>query len=169
MGQDSAEIRREIEETRERMGDTAEQLGYQADIPARLRERVNDRIESVKGTIGDAVSAVTGGSGDRIDEAREAAGNAVGAVTENPLGLVLGALAVGFLAGLMLPMSDAERSSVRPISRTIADRAQTTMSEAVEAGKAVVRETAAAAMSSVQQHGAEVAQHAAGTASGNSA
>ena len=33
MGKDSSEIRREIEETRARMGDTVEALSYKADVP----------------------------------------------------------------------------------------------------------------------------------------
>ena len=35
MGQDPAAIRQEIEQTRERMGDTVDALGYKADVPAR--------------------------------------------------------------------------------------------------------------------------------------
>lgn len=176
MGQESAEIRREIAATRERMGETAEQLGYQADIPARLRDRVNDRIDTVKATINNAVSGVTttvtgkaqdvsAGGAQRAEQARIAAAGAAGMAAENPLGLMLGAVAVGFLAGLMLPMSDVERRSVKPIGRKIADKAQTAMNETVEAGKAVVRETAAAAMSSMQQHAATVVQHTAASES----
>ena len=33
MGQDPSEIRNDIEETRARMGDTAEALGHKADVP----------------------------------------------------------------------------------------------------------------------------------------
>ncbi len=36
MGKDSSEIRREIEETRARMGDTVEALSYKADVPAQI-------------------------------------------------------------------------------------------------------------------------------------
>lgn len=33
MGEDPAAIRQEIEQTRERMGDTVDALGYKADVP----------------------------------------------------------------------------------------------------------------------------------------
>jgi hypothetical protein len=48
MGQDPGQIRNDIEETRARMGDTAEALGHKADVPGRAREAISDRVESVK-------------------------------------------------------------------------------------------------------------------------
>ena len=50
MGQDPSQIRNDIEETRARMGDTAEALGHKADVPGRAREAISDRVESVKST-----------------------------------------------------------------------------------------------------------------------
>ena len=38
MGQDPSQIRTEIEDTRVRMGDTAEALGHKADVPGRAKE-----------------------------------------------------------------------------------------------------------------------------------
>src|SRR5450631_114412 len=58
MGKDASTIRQEIEQTRERMGDTVEALAYKTDVPARVKDSVNERIESVKGTIGDVVDSV---------------------------------------------------------------------------------------------------------------
>lgn len=40
MNQDPAEIRRQIERTRERLGETAEAIRYKIDFPARVRERL---------------------------------------------------------------------------------------------------------------------------------
>jgi hypothetical protein len=71
MGKDASEIRREIEETRARMGDTVEALSYKADVPARAKDAVHDRVESVKGTIGDVMSNVkdaVGGVKQRASE-----------------------------------------------------------------------------------------------------
>ena len=51
MGKDASEIRREIEETRARMGDTVEALGYKADVPARVKDAVNERVETVRGSM----------------------------------------------------------------------------------------------------------------------
>jgi hypothetical protein len=164
MGQDANQIRREIEETRSRMGDTVEAIGYKADVPSRVRDNVNERIASVKGTIGDAVSgtkdAVFGTTRERAGDASESTKRAVSVAMENPLGLALGALALGFLGGLLLPVSDLERERIGPVREQIADRAQAAVAEAVDAGKSVLQETLATASESAQKHGAEVAQHA---------
>jgi hypothetical protein len=43
MNQDPAEIRKQIERTRERLGETADAIRYKIDVPGRIR----DRIEAV--------------------------------------------------------------------------------------------------------------------------
>lgn len=238
MGKDSSEIRREIEETRARMGDTVEALSYKADVPNRMKDAVNDKVETVKGTIGDVVSnvkdAVTGASGkvgsalggvkdkagtswsdtgDKLGDTVGGVGDKLGGVTgklgdtvsgvtdklgsvtggvtdklgavtdklpspsdvtgaakrgvgmalENPLGLAIGAAAVGFLAGLMMPVTDYERDTIGPIRDDLVDKAQQIGSDALEHGKAVLQETAQAALSTAQQsaqtHGQQVVQN----------
>ena len=72
MGQDPSEIRNDIEETRSRMGDTAEALGHKADVPGRAKEAISGRVESVKSTI----SGSTPDSSDVKQGARRAAGRA---------------------------------------------------------------------------------------------
>jgi len=189
MGQDSNEIRREIEETRARMGETVEALGYKADVPARVKDAVSERVETVKGTIADAVSGVkntvkstidqtTGRIGevtssvsdragdaagsvtDRISDAKYAARRGVGVAIENPIGLALGALAVGFLAGLIAPVTDLEREKIGPLRDELLDKAQTVAGDVVEHGKQVLQETAQAtletAQRSAQSHGREI-------------
>jgi ElaB/YqjD/DUF883 family membrane-anchored ribosome-binding protein len=208
MGKDSSEIRREIEATRERMGDTVEALSYKADVPARMKDAVNERVETVKGTIGDVVGnvkdalsgasdkvgTVLGGAKDRAGttwsdtsdklgdtvggvtnrlgdvtdklpstgDVTSAAKRGVGIVLENPLGLAIGAAAVGFLAGLMAPVTDYERDTIGPIRDDLVDKAQSMGSDVIEHGKAVLQETAQAALSTAQQsaqtHGQQVVQ-----------
>ncbi len=174
MGKDSREIRQEIEETRGRMGETIEALGYKADVPARLKDNVNERVETVKGviagavstaklkiggsvahakdavggTVSDAQDAIGGAAGDRVAGARRA----IGVVQENPLGLAIGALAIGFLGGLLLPISDIEREKLGPIRDNLVDQAKGATSELVEHGKSVLTETANAAVASAASH-----------------
>ncbi|MEA2664684.1 MAG: hypothetical protein QOI11_1628 [Candidatus Eremiobacteraeota bacterium] len=216
MGKDSSEIRREIEETRARMGDTVEALSYKADVPNRVKDAVNDKVETVKGTISDvvgnvkdAVSGASGKVGSALGGAKEKAGttwsdttdkvgDTVGGVTdklggvtdklgsvtgklpspgdvtgaakrgvgialENPLGLAIGAAAVGFLAGLLIPVTDYERETIGPIRDDLVDKAQHMGSDVLEHGKAVLQETAQAAFSTAQQsaqtHGQQVVQN----------
>ena len=203
MGKDSGEIRREIDATRARMGDTVEALGYKADVPSRVKDAVNDRVETVKGSINDAIGGVVdgvqsatqrvgdalggaqrtvgegtgrlgdvaGAMSDRLPDAgdiRNAARRGAGIAAENPLGLAIGAAAVGFLAGLLVPVSQYERETVGPLRDDLVERAQSVGSDALEHGKAVLAETAQAAMQtaqdSTQRHMRQVADEANGTA-----
>ncbi|MGH7662414.1 MAG: DUF3618 domain-containing protein [Vulcanimicrobiaceae bacterium] len=40
MNQDPAEIRKQIERTRERLGETADAIRYKIDVPNRIRDRI---------------------------------------------------------------------------------------------------------------------------------
>ena len=63
MGQDSSTIRKDIEETRERMGDTVDALAYKTDVGARTRDAVTGRVDAVKeklGVAGDKLGDATG-------------------------------------------------------------------------------------------------------------
>ena len=104
MGQDPSQIRNEIEETRSRMGDTAEALGHKADVPGRAKGAISDRVESVKSTI-------SGSTPDKGD-AKQGAQRAAGVAKENPLGLAIGATAVGFIAGMLIPSTRVEDEKI---------------------------------------------------------
>jgi hypothetical protein len=173
MGKDSSEIRNEIEATRARMGETVDALGYKADVPNRVKDAVNDKVETVRGTIGDVVENVKGSmagateaigdalggvrreTSDRVGDVagrlpdggdvRMMARRGVGIAMENPLGLALGALAVGFLAGLAAPVTDLERKTVGPIRDDLVDRAKSKGSDMIQHGKQVLQDTAASA------------------------
>jgi len=149
MGKDASAIRREIEQTRARLGDTIEALGYKADLRARVKDAVNQRIETVRGTIveaaggirqtlegavGDATGSMTanlngamnavGEKLPRPEDVRDVARRGAGVVADNPLGFALGALALGIVAGLLAPVSEYERKTVGPIRDDLVDRAK---------------------------------------------
>jgi hypothetical protein len=111
---------------------------------ARMEDGVSERIETVKGTIGGAMEHVAG------PEVRAATHGGAGVFAENPLGLMLGALGVGFVAGLLLPVTTYERETVGPLRDDLLDRAQSVGSEALEHGKQVLAETAQAALQTAQ-------------------
>ncbi len=184
MAKDPHTIQHEIELTRSRMGDTIEALGYKADVGARVKDSLSDRFERAKETMTDVVGNVTGSVADvrdtvqavaatNADTANLSAGaqRAVGAFQENPIGLALTALALGFLAGSLVPVSDVERRRLQPIGRRLANQARAATNDAVEAGKAVVSETVqsafASALSSAQTHGADVVDAAKARAAAN--
>src|SRR3989337_1853846 len=131
MGQDPDAIRREIEETRERMGETVEALGYKADVPARTKEAVTGRVTAVKEKITGAAGSVnesTPSTGDVKQAARKGAGVA----QENPLGLAIGSIAIGFLAGMLLPSTRVEDEKIGPIADDVKEKGPETGHEAPE-------------------------------------
>ncbi len=69
-------IRKQIEETRERIADTAEALAYKTDVPARLKENVAGRVDSVKSALGDATASVAHGLSGATQIASAAAADA---------------------------------------------------------------------------------------------
>ena len=151
MGQDPSQIRQDIEQTRGQMGDTVEALGYKADVPGRAR----DRVQSFK----DKVSGSTPDSGDVKHGARQAAGMA----QENPLGLAIGAAAVGFVAGLAVPSTRVEDERIGPMADQIKEKARETGQEAVERGGEVVQQTVESAKETAREAGQEQAQEMRGS------
>jgi len=150
--QDPQAIRREIEDTRSRMGDTVEALAYKTDVTARTREAVNDRVDTIKGRIGEAMSSARNAVGSAASSAQQSAASATDAVRQsvvarNPLGLAIGALAVGFLIGLALPVTEIERERVGPIGEQMTDSAKSAAQSALEQGKAAVTQAIGDALS----------------------
>jgi gas vesicle protein len=150
MGQEPDAIRREIEQTRERMGETVDALGYKADVPSRTKEKVSGTVSSVKdrivGTAG-SVNEATPSAGDVKQGAQQAASVA----QENPLGLAIGSVAVGFLAGMLVPSTRVENEKIGPMADQVKDQVQSTAQEALEHGKQVAQEVASTAQESAQQ------------------
>ena len=149
MGQDPSDIREEIEDTRARMGDTVEAIGYKSDVKSRAKESVSGKVESVRSKF----SGATPESGD----VKEGAKQAVGVAQENPLGLAIGGVAVGFLAGMLVPSSRVEDEKLGPVADQVKDRAKDTGQEALERGKQVAQEAAQSAKETAQESGRQQA------------
>jgi gas vesicle protein len=193
MGEDPRAIREEIEETRERMGDTVDALAYKADVKTRAKESVSDKVSSVKEkvvgakdsvteSVGGAKESVTGTVGERApdsEQVKQQAKRAVGVAQENPLGLALGSVAVGFVAGMLIPSTRVENEKLGPMADQVKEKAQETGQAALEHGKQVaqdvaetakdagqqaVQQTKEAAQSSGQEHAQQVKDEAKGKA-----
>ena len=146
MGQDTGQIRQEIEETRGRMGETVEALGYKADVPSRAKYAVSCRVDSVK-------SKISGTTPDGA-QVKQGARRTKGMAEENPLGLAIGALAVGFVGGLLIPSTRVEDEKIGDVSDTVTDTIKETGQEAMERGKSVAQE----AVGAVEESGKQEAQ-----------
>lgn len=156
MGQEPGEIREQIEQTRDEMGETIDAIGYKADVKQRTREKVSGKVESVRSKFagaGSRASEVTPSGGD----VKEGAQRAAGVAQENPLGLAIGAAALGFVAGLAAPTTRLEDEKLGPVADQLKDKAKETGQEAIEHGKQVAQEAAQSAketaQESAQQHG----------------
>jgi gas vesicle protein len=157
MGQDPGEIRQDIERTREQMGDTVEALSYKTDVKARAKDSITDRVDSVKSRVGLAGSKVSDATPSGED-VKQGARRAKGIAEENPLGLAIGAVAIGFIAGLAVPATRVEDERLGPVADQVKDQAKETGQEALERGKEVARQTAQSAKETAQQAGQEHAE-----------
>lgn len=166
MGQEPSQIREEIEETRAEMGDTVDALAYKTDVKTRVKESISDKrerlISQVQGTSHKVGEATPDGH-----QVKEGAQQAVGVAQENPLGLAIGGIAAGFLAGMMLPSTKIEDEKVGPIADQVKETAAETGQEALERGREVasqVAEQAVEGAEEVGEHAKDVGRQAMATA-----
>jgi gas vesicle protein len=157
VGQDPGEIRQDIERTRAEMGDTVEALSYKADVKARAKDSISDRVDSVKSRVGLAGSKV-GDATPSGEDVKHGARRAKSIAEENPLGLAIGAVAVGFIAGLAAPSTRVEDERLGPVADQVKEQATETGQEALERGKQVAHQAAQSAKETAQQAGQEHAE-----------
>ena len=174
MGEDPDRIRREIEQTRAEMGDTVDAIGYKADVKTRAKESLQDKRDSAKesvmgvkdklvGSASSAAGSASDAAPDR-EQVKRQARRAKGLAQENPLGLAIGSVAVGFIAGLVVPATRIEDEKLGEASDQIIAKAKETGEQALEHGKQVAQETAQSAQEtlkdSAQEHGQQVKETA---------
>jgi hypothetical protein len=181
MGKDPDAIREEIAQTRAEMTETVEAIGYKADVPSRAKEKVGEKVDAARSKVSEAASrakeAVAGSTADAGDTAggvasrvrdatpsgeqvKQRARRAAGLAQENPLGLAIGAAAIGFLAGLAMPSTRVEDERLGPVADEVKDRVRETGQEALERGKEVAREAASSAADAAKEQGQDLAASA---------
>jgi hypothetical protein len=134
MGEDPNLIREDIERTRAEMGETVDALGYKADVKTRAKEKLPDGRQM-----------------------RRAANTA----QENPLGLAIGGIAVGFLVGLAVPSTRVEDEKIGPMADQVKDQIKETGQEALDRGKDVAQQAAETAKEAGREHAQEMGTPAA--------
>ena len=171
MDKASDEIRGEIEDTRERMTETAGAIRYRADVKSRTKDAVAEKKDSLVEKAGSAVSRVTGKMpspgavaseandmassvsdaassaasrvGDALPDTREVkrqARQAVSVAQENPIGLAVGSIAVGFLAGMLIPRTQMEDERFGELSDELKEQARDVGREALDQGRDLAEE-----------------------------
>ena len=166
MGEDPDRIRAEIEQTRAEMSETVDALGYKTDVKARAKDSIQDKKESVMGVASSAKERLVGAGqsvGDATpdtEQVKQQARRAKSVAQENPLGLAVGAVAVGFLAGMLIPSTRVEDEKLGELSDDVIERAKQTGQEALERGKQVAQDAAETAKDSGREHAAELKETA---------
>jgi ElaB/YqjD/DUF883 family membrane-anchored ribosome-binding protein len=138
MGEDPDAIRAQIDKTRDQMGETVGAIGYKADVKERAKESVQEKTNRLKSKITGASSRLNEATPDGSD-VKQTAQHATGIAQQNPIGLAIGAVAVGFLAGLAIPSTRVENQRLGPIADDVKERAKETGQEALERGKQVAQ------------------------------
>jgi hypothetical protein len=162
MGQDPSVIRAEIEETRERVGDEVDALSYKTDVPARVGDYVDEKKEAVKSKFTGAKDTVTAAVPDG-GAIKRGASQVRDTAQSNPVGLVIGGVAAGFLLGTLIPQTRVENEQMGEMSDRLMDAAKTTAGEAVERGKQVAGEAVGAAVETAKESGREQGQELSST------
>jgi Protein of unknown function (DUF3618) len=149
VGETSDYIRQDIEETRERMGDTVEAIGYKTDVKSRVKDSVTEKKDAV-------VSRVTGAMPDR--EQVQSGARKVGLSKQNPIGLGIAAAAAGFVVGTLLPSTDVEDERLGEVSDQVGDKAREAGQEALDRTKDVAREAVESARDTAGERSSSEAQ-----------
>ena len=149
MGETSDYIRQDIEETRERMGETVEAIGYKTDVKSRVKDSVAEKKDAV-------VSRVTGAMPDR--QQVQSGARKVGLSKQNPLGLGIAAAAAGFVVGTLLPSTSVEDERLGEVSDQVGEKAREAGQGALDRTKDVAREAVESARDTAGERSGDEAQ-----------
>jgi len=162
MGEAPDDIREEIEETRVRMGETVEAIGYKADVKSRVKDSVVEKKGALLGSVGGGKDAIVGKADSLVsrvggivpdgDQVKDGAAK-VGLSKENPLGLAIAGAAVGFVVGTLLPKTNVEDERLGEASDQITEKVKEVGGEALERGKSVAQDAVQAASDTAQERG----------------
>jgi hypothetical protein len=156
VGETSDDIREDIEETRARMGDTVEAIGYKADVKSRAKDAIVEKKDAVVGGVSSAASRVTDAvpDGDQV----KSGARKVGISRQNPLGLAVVGAAAGFIVGTLLPSTWTEDEKLGDMSDQVGEKAREAGQEAIDRTKDVAREAVDSAKQTVEERRSDEAQ-----------
>lgn len=101
--------------------------------------RVHDAYETARDTASQAYTKTKDAAGHAVEVSKETAQDAArrtaSAIEGNPLGILVGGLAVGAIAGALLPRSAREKELLAPIGRKLGETIRAATQAAREAGR----------------------------------
>jgi len=162
------------------------------DMASKPKDALMHTTQSVKEKLGGHGSSGNGNGGSglnpkmQLGKAKSVAGDTVGTgrekvttvasrgkdgavfakdkVKQNPVGLALGGVALGMLAGLMAPRTRMEDEKLGSVADNVKDKVKETGTEAIEHGKQIAQEAATAAADTAKEqtreHGDEMKDEA---------
>lgn len=145
MDQDRDQIR-QIEDARERLAQDVRSVAENANVVERTKETVQGKIDEAKSTVGQRVRDAR----EKLESARDSMQSTtqnmrsnIGNLNplENPLGMMLAGLAVGFLIGLALPITRFESERLGPVADDVRGRMRHASGEVMRRGSEVIKET----------------------------
>jgi hypothetical protein len=154
MAQRSDELKREIGQTREQMAETADALAYKADVPTRTKDWVEEKKDAIVSTVSGATSKIADAAPEGA-QVTQSAGRMKNLAERNPLGLAIGGVAVGFIAGLLTPATRIEDERIGPMADEMKATAAEAGREALDRGKDLVEEVGATALETAKERGRE--------------
>jgi hypothetical protein len=122
-----------------------------------VKESFSDKKERLRTQMSGTASRVGEAAPDG-EEVKKGARQMVGVAEENPIGLALGGLGGGFLAGMLLPSTKLEDRRVGPMADELKSKAKETAEEAVERGKEVTSQVTEQAVETAKEVGREEAE-----------
>jgi gas vesicle protein len=177
------DIRRQIEISRQNLGEAVGALAYKADIKNRGKEVLDDKKEAIMEKVDELKSKVTGDGGmadtvkgklpsgedvsDRVDalkaklpdgapsaeDVKAKAQDAAGLAHDHPVAVAAGAAAAGLAVGLALPETDLEREKLAPTAQKVREQVQSRAQEVVEQVKEGAKDAVGSTADAVRQAG----------------
>jgi ElaB/YqjD/DUF883 family membrane-anchored ribosome-binding protein len=134
MDQERNEVR-EVEDARRRVAEDVRSVAENANVVERAKETAQNKMDDVRSTMSARVQQAR----EKLEDARSQVGRM--APMENPLGMLIAGLAVGFLIGLALPVSRFESERIGPLAQDMKEKARQAGNEVMRRGGEVIKET----------------------------
>ncbi len=134
----------EVEDARRRVAEDVRSVAANANVVERAKETAQNKVDDVKSAVGDRVQQTREKLADARDQMQDRVRNINLNPTENPIGMLMAGVAVGFLIGLALPVTRFESERIGPLAQDMKDKARQAGTEVVRRGGEVIKETISA-------------------------